>query len=403
MADFFDLNTWGTDSHLQFLNWTVDNNGAYDYAANTRGYTDGALIEYDDHWCTVRFAEALMPKGREWHPSRRRYRSRARRKSRVRGSRQADCASSWHRTLAQLPQSRQHGQLSRSDSTTISPARDVSADIISTRREGRHKYGFGLNFEQEITPQVGVFGRLGWSDGRNESFAYTEVDRTFSSAGLQRATRWQRHNDRAGHGLVANGIVDAPSGVSRARRSRVSFSVMAASLTARRKSSKVSTPRISGAASSPRSTCSTSIIPATTKIAARSPFPACASTSTSDRLSGRFRRACPSHRPHVFRRDARPWCSTMCRARWHRIRVGIRLARVRWWRSLRRWEKRLLQNIEHFGRKLVGLRHERCGLPHLIVAQHRFEAGHCCHANAVLDLPIRLAYRIVRHVPVRHQ
>ena len=62
MADFFDLNSWGTDSHLQFLNWTIDNNGAYDYAANTRGYTDGAIIEYDDHWWTVRFAETLMPK-----------------------------------------------------------------------------------------------------------------------------------------------------------------------------------------------------------------------------------------------------------------------------------------------------------------------------------------------------
>ncbi|MGA2437847.1 MAG: porin, partial [Acidobacteriaceae bacterium] len=30
LVDFFDLNTWGSDSHLQFLNWTVDNNGAYD-------------------------------------------------------------------------------------------------------------------------------------------------------------------------------------------------------------------------------------------------------------------------------------------------------------------------------------------------------------------------------------
>jgi len=62
LADFMDLNTWGQDSHLQFLNWTVDNNGAWDYAANTRGYTDGVLLEYDDHWWTARFAEALMPK-----------------------------------------------------------------------------------------------------------------------------------------------------------------------------------------------------------------------------------------------------------------------------------------------------------------------------------------------------
>ena len=62
LVDFFDQNSFGSDSHLQFLNWTVDNNGAYDYAANTRGYTDGAILEYDDHWWTARFAEALMPK-----------------------------------------------------------------------------------------------------------------------------------------------------------------------------------------------------------------------------------------------------------------------------------------------------------------------------------------------------
>src|ERR1700729_2088179 len=62
MPDFFDANSYGSDSHLQFLNWTVDNNGAYDYSANTRGYTDGAILEYDDHWFTVRFGETMMPK-----------------------------------------------------------------------------------------------------------------------------------------------------------------------------------------------------------------------------------------------------------------------------------------------------------------------------------------------------
>ena len=48
LPDFFDLNTPGSDSHLQFMNWTVDNNGAYDYAANTRGYTEGVIVEYQD-------------------------------------------------------------------------------------------------------------------------------------------------------------------------------------------------------------------------------------------------------------------------------------------------------------------------------------------------------------------
>ncbi len=62
MADFFDLNAVGGDSHLQFTNWTVDNNGAYDYAADTRGYTYAAIAEYDTRRWSVRFAEALMPK-----------------------------------------------------------------------------------------------------------------------------------------------------------------------------------------------------------------------------------------------------------------------------------------------------------------------------------------------------
>ena len=44
------------------MNWTVDNNGAYDYAADTRGFTYAALVEYHDHNYVVRFAEALMPK-----------------------------------------------------------------------------------------------------------------------------------------------------------------------------------------------------------------------------------------------------------------------------------------------------------------------------------------------------
>src|SRR5580765_2554239 len=62
LADFFDLNSYGTDSNFQFMNWTVDNNGAYDYAADTRGFTFAAMIEYHDRHWAARFAEALMPK-----------------------------------------------------------------------------------------------------------------------------------------------------------------------------------------------------------------------------------------------------------------------------------------------------------------------------------------------------
>ncbi len=62
MPDFFDINSVGSDTHLQFINWTTDNNGAYDYAADTRGYTVGATADYEDRNWGFRFAEALMPK-----------------------------------------------------------------------------------------------------------------------------------------------------------------------------------------------------------------------------------------------------------------------------------------------------------------------------------------------------
>src|SRR5271165_5050097 len=62
MPDFFDVNSVGSDTHFQFTNWTVDNNGAYDYAADTRGYTVGATADFEDRNWGFRFAEALMPK-----------------------------------------------------------------------------------------------------------------------------------------------------------------------------------------------------------------------------------------------------------------------------------------------------------------------------------------------------
>jgi len=208
LADFFDINTWGSDSHLQFLNWTVDNNGAYDYAANTRGYTNGALLEYDDHWWTVRFAEALMPKtanGQFLDADI----ARARAENlelETRGKRIAHRQGTV-RLLSYL----NHANMGNYEDAIRAFLDDetTTPDIIATRRQGRHKYGFGLNFEQHITAELGVFGRLGWSDGRNESYAYTEDDRTAELGAFSAGSLWHRRSDRAGLAFVGNGIVAA--------------------------------------------------------------------------------------------------------------------------------------------------------------------------------------------------
>jgi hypothetical protein len=208
LVDFFDLNTFGSDSHLQFLNWTVDANGSYDYAANTRGYTDGVLLEYDDHWWTARFAETLMPKvanGIKLDADI----ARARAENfefEARGKHIGHRAG-----VVRLMSYLNHGNMGNYNEAIANflTGKTPTPDIVSTRQQGRHKYGLGLNVEQEITSQIGVFGRLGWSDGRNESFAYTEVDRTLELGGFSKGDSWRRRNDRAGIAFTMNGIVAA--------------------------------------------------------------------------------------------------------------------------------------------------------------------------------------------------
>ena len=209
MADFFDLNSFGSDSHLQFPNWTVDNNGAYDYAANTRGYTDGAILEYDDHWFTARFGEMLMPKvANGIHLDADITRERAENlELEFRGNAIAHRVGVV-RVLSYLNHA-DMGNYREAIENYFADGEAGTPDIISTRRQGRHKFGFGLNWEQEIAPQISLFGRLGWSDGRNESFAYTEVDRTLELGAFTKGDRWHRRNDRAGIAFVANGIVAA--------------------------------------------------------------------------------------------------------------------------------------------------------------------------------------------------
>jgi high affinity Mn2+ porin len=68
------------------------------------------------------------------------------------------------------------------------------------------KYGFGLNFEQELPADLRVFGRFGWNEGQHESYAYTEVDETFQLGGDLGGSRWGRPRDKVGLVGVSNAI-----------------------------------------------------------------------------------------------------------------------------------------------------------------------------------------------------
>jgi high affinity Mn2+ porin len=205
VADFFDLNNYGSDSNFQFLNWTVDNNGAYDYAADTRGFTFAAMLEYHDRHISVRFAEALMPKvanGINLDADL----SRARAENieiELRGA-LLPHREGILRLLSYVNHANMGSYREAIDNylAGLTAAPEITAHPLRTSI----KYGFGANFEQPLNDWFGVFGRWGWNEGRHESYAYTEVDSTVEIGAGASGRRWGRKFDRAGIAFVSNGI-----------------------------------------------------------------------------------------------------------------------------------------------------------------------------------------------------
>jgi high affinity Mn2+ porin len=201
MADFFDVNAVGSDSHLQFTNWTVDNNGAYDYAADTRGYTYAAIVEYDAPRWSLRFGEALMPTvangiEMDWHLS---------------SSRSENMELGWRprsgltvRALGYV----NHANMGSYDEAIqgFLSGHDAVPDVVAYRAQGRVKTGLGLNLEYSLPRDVRLFARSGWNEGHHESFAYTEVNDSVQGGGDVAGPRWRRPQDRVGVALVSNGL-----------------------------------------------------------------------------------------------------------------------------------------------------------------------------------------------------
>jgi high affinity Mn2+ porin len=204
MPDFFDVNSVGSDTHFQFLNWTIDNNGAWDYAADTRGYTVGFTADYEDRNWGFRFGEGLMPKVANgidlvWKP--------------------------WQAHGENFEYELRHGVIQKKagvirllaytnyanmgiyrDQIIKAAEEQVNPDITNHPWNITRKYGFGINLEQNLTHYLTAFARFGWDNGKTESFAYTEVDQTFAEGVGANGAWWHRKQDRAGVAYVSNAI-----------------------------------------------------------------------------------------------------------------------------------------------------------------------------------------------------
>jgi high affinity Mn2+ porin len=205
LPDFFDQNAVGSDTHFQFTNWSVDNNGTWDYAADTRGYTVGAVADFEDRNWGFRFAEGLMPKVANgidlvWRP--------------------------WQVHAENFEYELRHGLIRKklgvlrllayTNYANMGIYRDAviqfeeglvpAPDITHHAWRITRKYGFGVNLEQTLTPNLIAFARWGWDNGKTESFAYTEIDSSVAEGVRVNGLKWHRSQDRAGIAFVSNGI-----------------------------------------------------------------------------------------------------------------------------------------------------------------------------------------------------
>ncbi len=210
LPDFLDINSIGSDSHLQFMNWTIDNNGAWDYAADTRGYTYGVVTEYVDKNWTARYAIALMPTiangiDLDWNLRRA---SGQNMEFELRKPLLGSLLDPKRKGVVRVLSYVNHAHMGdyRESNAAYLNGIGTRPNILLSERNGAVKYGFGLNAEQELTQDLRVFGRFGWNEGQHESFAYTEVDQTIEIGGDYAGHPWSRPNDKLGLTFVSNAI-----------------------------------------------------------------------------------------------------------------------------------------------------------------------------------------------------
>jgi high affinity Mn2+ porin len=205
LPDIFDQNDILSDSYHQFENWTVDNAGTWDYAADTRGYTTGGMIEYDDRNWSFRYGIFAMPtvangitldwafsraRGQNWEFDWNHSFLRGR-KGVIRILSFANAAHMGNYRLAV------QDYLAGLTPTPV---------ITSVERFGTVKYGFEWNSQQEITDNLRVASRVGWNDDQEESYAYTECGQTVLVGADYAGTRWHRAQDKVGLAFVSNAI-----------------------------------------------------------------------------------------------------------------------------------------------------------------------------------------------------
>jgi high affinity Mn2+ porin len=201
VPDVFDINKYAHDPRNDFLNWSLVDAGTFDYAADAWGFTYGASVEwYQGNWAlrTGLFDLSIVPNSTELDHKFDQFQFVYELEHR-------------HELWGQPGKVTVGGFLSRgrmgnfNDALVLAQQTGNTPNTADVRRYASRP-GVNLNLEQQIVPDVGVFSRAGWADGRVEPFEFTDIDRT-ASAGLSLGGKlWGRPDDTFGLAGVINSI-----------------------------------------------------------------------------------------------------------------------------------------------------------------------------------------------------
>jgi len=205
VPDIFDVNQYAHDPRNDFLNWSVIDLGSFDYAADAWGFTYGVAAElYLSDWA---FRAALFDGSTKPNDA-------ALDTIPLDQSQEVIEVEHRHILAGQAGKIKLLGFLTEArlggyqDAVALAEATSTTPNVALVRKM-REKAGVGLNIEQGISEDAGLFLRAGLTQGNAEAYEFTDIDRSVSGGGSVTGGSWGRPDDRVGSALVLNGLSEA--------------------------------------------------------------------------------------------------------------------------------------------------------------------------------------------------
>jgi high affinity Mn2+ porin len=224
--DVIDNNKYAGNPHTQFMNWAFMANPTFDYGEDTVAYTTGFAAELNQPTWALRYTFFRMPRYKNDFTGDDQYLMWPQRGSFGPFVKAWAMAAEFEyrysignnpgaiRFMPWLDEANMAKyETVRAFLLNHPPSPDIGsgagADIPPRLRAYHLKYGFALNWEQQIADEVGLFSRLGWCDGQEETWTFTDIDYSASLGVSVKGQTWNRPNDTIGLAGVVSGASDA--------------------------------------------------------------------------------------------------------------------------------------------------------------------------------------------------